>query len=113
MLADDDEGFREYVADALRTHGHDVVSAADGEEAWTLFRTESFDSVITDFRMPRLDGVTLAQRIREHSSVPILIDTSDTAGARAAGAASISFTTVLSPDDLLKVLFSLLVTPSA
>lgn len=49
----------------LRSGGYDVVGASDGEEAWQLIQQDLPDLLITDYCMPRLDGLELCQRIRD------------------------------------------------
>jgi diguanylate cyclase (GGDEF)-like protein len=48
----------------LLASGYEVVEAEDGQTAWELFQRESFQLVITDWMMPRLDGLELIRRIR-------------------------------------------------
>jgi two-component system capsular synthesis sensor histidine kinase RcsC len=52
-----------------------VTTARDGEEAWTLFQSGPlrFDLVVTDLAMPRLDGASLAKRIRATRMPPPII----------------------------------------
>jgi len=64
LVADDEEGLRTFVAEALQHDGHTVVQAADGAEAARRLEAESFDLLITDLRMPRLDGMELLRRVR-------------------------------------------------
>jgi two-component system, chemotaxis family, sensor kinase CheA len=68
LVVDDSPVVRDLIADALRAHGMRVIEAGDGEEALSLLATHpSIDLVVTDFEMPRLDGIGLikAQRARE------------------------------------------------
>jgi len=64
LVADDEPGIREFIADALGPEGHTVVQAANGEEAVTRLAEQAFDLVLTDLRMPRLDGLGLLRRVR-------------------------------------------------
>ncbi|MCI0432835.1 MAG: sigma-54 dependent transcriptional regulator [Gemmatimonadetes bacterium] len=64
LVADDEEGLREFVAEALETEGHTVTRAADGAEARQQLARAAFDLVITDLRMPRVDGMAVLQRVR-------------------------------------------------
>ena len=64
LVADDEQGLREFIAEALEDDGHSVASAADGEEAARRLARESFDLLITDLRMPRMDGLELLRRAR-------------------------------------------------
>jgi two-component system response regulator FlrC len=64
LVADDEAGLRAFVAEALQADGHAVSQSADGREAAGLLARESFDLLITDLRMPGLDGMTLLRRAR-------------------------------------------------
>jgi two-component system KDP operon response regulator KdpE len=73
LVADDEAANRKVVRDALEKAGHDVETAIDGDEAARLFEDGDFDLVVTDLNMPRLDGLELVRRIRQSSSVPVLV----------------------------------------
>jgi len=64
LVADDETGLRTFVAEALAGDGHVVAQAADGAEAAQRLARESFDLLITDLRMPRLDGMALLRQMR-------------------------------------------------
>ncbi|MGD8277772.1 MAG: sigma-54 dependent transcriptional regulator [Gemmatimonadota bacterium] len=64
LVADDEAGLREFVADVLIGAAHTVTTAADGEEAAAILERESFDLLVTDLRMPRVDGMTLLRKVR-------------------------------------------------
>ncbi|HXY68582.1 MAG TPA: sigma-54 dependent transcriptional regulator [Gemmatimonadales bacterium] len=64
LVADDEPGVRGFIAEALADDGHAVVQAADGAEAAGRLARESFDLLITDLRMPRLDGMALLRQVR-------------------------------------------------
>jgi CheY-like chemotaxis protein len=61
LLADDDKGARDLVRRALELDGHTVVTADDGSEALSLFKSGKFDLLVTDVQMPGLDGIALAK----------------------------------------------------
>jgi two-component system NtrC family response regulator len=63
LLVDDDESFRRVHEYQLAQAGYEVTSAADGEAALTRFRDERPDVVISDVKMPGLDGLALLARI--------------------------------------------------
>ena len=92
LVADDDEIVREAIVEALTSAGHRVVEASNGEEALALFETRSFGLVLTDVRMPKLDGLTVFRRIRIQSpKTDVIIMTSfatigDVVGTLRAGA---------------------------
>ncbi|MEO1337225.1 MAG: response regulator, partial [Myxococcota bacterium] len=64
LLVDDEPSLRLTVADALEDAGHRVTTAADGGEAMTVLDERTFDLVVSDIRMPRVDGLTLFRHIR-------------------------------------------------
>lgn len=77
LVADDDEGFRGFVRDTLSLAGHEVDDAADGVEALQLLRKRSYHVLITDLRMPRMDGKALMRKVREEQpELEILVLTS-------------------------------------
>ncbi len=65
LIVDDEKIKRITLADDLSAEGHEVVTAADGEEAWTQLQTAQFDVVVSDLKMPRLDGIDLLKRIKQ------------------------------------------------
>jgi CheY-like chemotaxis protein len=64
LLVDDELGVRESLRLLLVRDAHEVVEANNGAEAFTLFRQNRFDLVVTDFEMPFLKGNELAVRIK-------------------------------------------------
>ena len=76
LLVDDEELVREELGAILEESGYTVTTGADGEEGLALFRRERPDMVITDVRMPRRDGLSLAMTIREEApAVPVTVIT--------------------------------------
>ena len=74
LVVDDEEGVRSFVAESLERDGHDVVQAADGKAALAAAREEPFDVVITDLRMPEMDGMTLVRTLRtEQPDVELVV----------------------------------------
>ena len=64
LLVDDDRVARRIHSVLLRTQGHEVVEAADGELAWRLVEESDISFVVSDWVMPNLAGVDLCRRIR-------------------------------------------------
>ncbi len=64
LVVDDEEGIREFLAEALEDDGHVAVRAADGLEAVRILTRESFELMITDLKMPGLDGMGLVKKVR-------------------------------------------------
>src|SRR5437870_12964444 len=67
LVADDEPGVRESLAEVLRDAGYTVQAAADGTAALTALEERDFAVVITDLRMPGADGLTVLRRAREIS----------------------------------------------
>ncbi|MCP3161301.1 hybrid sensor histidine kinase/response regulator [Myxococcus qinghaiensis] len=89
LVCDDALTTRFAMKSLLEIAGFPVVTAADGEEAWGVLERTSCQLVVSDWQMPRLDGVGLARRIKSHPtlhSTPIILVTSlDSPEDRAAG----------------------------
>lgn len=64
LLVDDDDLELELMADRLRSLGFETHTVSDGGAALELLRTQSFPVVITDWQMPRLDGIRLTESLR-------------------------------------------------
>jgi DNA-binding NtrC family response regulator len=64
LVVDDEKIKRITLADDLATQGHEVVTAADGEEAIEKLAAGRFDVVVTDLKMPKVDGIELLKRIK-------------------------------------------------
>jgi len=65
LIAEDDFISRKLLVNILEELGHTVTVANDGEEAWEAYKAQPCRLVITDWLMPRLDGLELVRRIRE------------------------------------------------
>jgi len=70
---DDEPRYLRLLEANLRTEGFEVVSAIDGEEAIEKFTSNPTDLIMLDVMMPKLDGFSTCQRIRQFSSVPIIM----------------------------------------
>jgi len=76
LLIDDDRIVRESIAAYLEDSGFSVIEAEDGQKGFELFISESPDLVISDLRMPKVDGVSLLRKINERQTdipVPIIV----------------------------------------
>lgn len=62
LLAEDHDNLREIIEDYLVVHGYVVESFDNGEDAYYSFLTESYDLVLLDVMMPKMDGFTLCKR---------------------------------------------------
>lgn len=73
LLVEDDISISEMVENYLVKEGFSIVTAFDGEEAVNKFSKESFDYIILDIMLPKLDGIEVMKIIRAKSMIPILI----------------------------------------
>jgi two-component system NtrC family response regulator len=65
LLVDDDASVRRVLQFKLQKQGYTVTTAADGEEALVALNEERFDLLLSDIRMPKLDGIQLLEHARE------------------------------------------------
>ena len=92
LIVDDEEFVRLVVEQALREEGCDTQTAGGGQEGLDRLRTASFDCVITDLRMPGLDGRAILRWVKEHQpDVDVIVltghgDVKDAVAAMKAGA---------------------------
>ena len=73
LLVDDDRDLVEVLTYVLQREGFSVVAAFDGEGAWRQFQIEQPSLVILDINMPGIDGLEVCRRIREASTVPVVM----------------------------------------
>lgn len=64
LAVEDDAVARAVLRQALRKLGHEVLEAGDGEEAWELLEKEPVRVIVSDWLMPKLDGLELCRRVR-------------------------------------------------
>jgi DNA-binding response OmpR family regulator len=75
LVADDELKLLRLVTRNLELEGYATLAATDGQEALQLIETHDPDLLLLDVMMPKLDGFSVTQRVREFSSVPIIIMT--------------------------------------
>lgn len=73
LLVDDEPLILKGLKYTLEQEGYETDSAMDGEEALEKFFAQPCDLILLDVMLPRLDGLSVCQRIREHSNVPIIM----------------------------------------
>ena len=94
LAVDDSASMRQMVSFTLKSAGYSVVEAVDGQDAWEKAGSRSFDLVLTDQNMQRMDGIGLTRKLRESpqfKATPILILTTESSdqmkqAGRSAGA---------------------------
>jgi DNA-binding response OmpR family regulator len=73
LLVDDEHAIQTLLSYPLRKDGYEVVQATDGSAALARFAEGSYDLVVLDLMMPKLDGLEVCRRIRARSTVPIIM----------------------------------------
>jgi two-component system, cell cycle response regulator CpdR len=76
LITEDEDSLRSFVARALRMDGHETVEAADGAEGLEALAEGRFDLLLSDIRMPVMDGIELTHRAAAaHPGLRILLMT--------------------------------------
>ena len=76
LVVDDEQSMAQFLGIVLRKEGYHVVTANNGRDALDKVKAENFDVVITDIKMPGMDGIQLLQGVKKHDpSLPVVIMT--------------------------------------
>ncbi len=76
LVVDDEQSMSQFLAIVLRKEGYQVSTVQNGKDALDKVKADPFDVVITDIRMPGMDGIQLLQGIKKHDpSLPVVIMT--------------------------------------
>ena len=76
LIVDDEPNLRKILAAQLSRDGYEVMTAEDGEQGLTMLRENHIDLVVTDLKMPKVDGMMLLrQALRESPDLPIVMIT--------------------------------------
>jgi len=76
LVVDDEQSMTQFLSIVLRKEGYQVVTVNNGKEALDKVRGETFDVVITDIKMPGMDGIQLLTGIKKHdATLPVVIMT--------------------------------------
>src|SRR5579859_3779728 len=75
LAADDDPQLLRLITRNLEFEGYEVLAASDGQQALAQIESQPLDLVLLDVMMPKMDGFTVCQHVREFSAVPIIIVT--------------------------------------
>lgn len=73
LVVEDDPAIQELLHDFLKEAGYEVVLAADGVEALKKYVGQSFDLILLDIMLPRMDGYGVCEVIRQESDLPIIM----------------------------------------
>ncbi len=76
LVVDDDPAFNKMLSTFLQKHGYDVEHAYSAESALTIFKSQKFDLVLTDFKLPDMDGLDLIRLVKARKeSTPVILIT--------------------------------------
>jgi two-component system chemotaxis response regulator CheY len=84
LAIDDSASIRQMVGFTLKSSGYEVVEAVDGMDGLDKAKARTFNLVLTDQNMPRMDGLTLIKSLRalpQYKTVPILMLTTESSDA--------------------------------
>jgi two-component system chemotaxis response regulator CheY len=84
LAVDDSASIRQMVSFTLRAAGYDVTEAVDGMDGLDKAKGKTFNLVLTDQNMPRMDGLTLVRNLRalpQYKSIPTLMLTTESSDA--------------------------------
>jgi len=72
LIVDDNELIRDALVDFFSFNGYEAFTAGNGAEALTLLKKKSFSIMITDFKMPKMNGIELTKSVRK-LKIPVII----------------------------------------
>ena len=73
LVVEDEEPLRNFISRNLSARGFQVFTAGNGLEALAIFESKSLDLIILDVMMPSMDGLETCRRIRQVSTIPIIV----------------------------------------
>ncbi len=73
LVVDDEKGMRDFLSIMLKKEGYEVASAERGEDALKAVQAEIYDLVITDVKMPQIDGIEVLKTVKDVSPETVVI----------------------------------------
>lgn len=73
LVVDDEKEIRNLIEIYLKNEGYTVIKASNGEDALKVLEKEEIHLMILDIMMPKMDGMEVCRRVREHLNIPILM----------------------------------------
>ncbi|MDR0381583.1 MAG: response regulator transcription factor [Oscillospiraceae bacterium] len=78
LIVDDDKEIVDLIELYLAGEGYDILKAYDGDACLSILRKETVSLLALDIMMPKLDGISVCERVREKSNIPIILITAKT-----------------------------------
>ncbi|AZT91520.1 response regulator transcription factor [Caldicellulosiruptor changbaiensis] len=75
LVVDDEKPIVDIIKFNLEKEGYKITTSYDGEDALNKIKNESFDMILLDVMLPKMDGFTVCKKVREFSEVPIIMIT--------------------------------------
>lgn len=76
LVVDDEDNFRSTLKDFLAAHNHQILEAGNGVQALEVLDKEEVDLVISDMRLPKMDGITFTHKVKERrQDLPVIVMT--------------------------------------
>lgn len=72
LIGEDEKDIRNLISLHMRKENYEVYEACDGREALTIFENEKIDLILLDIMMPNVDGISVIQKVRAVSTIPII-----------------------------------------
>lgn len=86
LIIEDEAAIQKILSEPLTHVGYTVTTASDGLEGINAFRNQNFDLILLDIMLPKIDGYTVCEMIRQESQIPIILLTAlDTEDAQIKG----------------------------
>lgn len=106
LVVEDDARLAEMLTEALTDCQYVVDRASDGEMAWDWVRGQEYDAIVLDLTLPKLDGISFCQRLRQHNAaLPVLMLTArDTIADKITGLDAGADDYVVKPFDLQELM---------
>lgn len=74
LIVDDEKSIRDALSDILMEEGYQTITAQDGEDAWSKLNAEKVDLVLSDIKMPKMDGIELLTKVKsEGFDIPFVM----------------------------------------
>ena len=73
LIIEDEQAIQKILTEPLAFAGYKVTTASDGLEGINTFHSQVFDLIILDIMLPKIDGYTVCEMIRQESKIPIIL----------------------------------------